>query len=159
LATLQSLHTNPEWTNNLNNEIKSVHLLGAAVDHEQISTMHDDCIPNKPQLPCSGKAIEEEVGRFFNLYNPEDNMLQYVYNSIEGDKALGWCGEEGGSQWLALWWCFVGDRVSEPGNYEEYGVTGELPSNQDSNNDGECDVRSPDGSCTISLAGDNHDPL
>jgi hypothetical protein len=122
-------------------EQESVHLLGAAVDDEQVSTRPDDFILNKPQLPCSGKAIDGEVGRFFNLCNPEENMLQYVYNSVEGDEALGWCGEEEGSQWFAQWWCFIGNRASEPRNYGEYGIIDELPSNQDSNNDGECDVR------------------
>lgn len=156
LAALQSLHANPEWTTNSNNEIRSIHLLGAAIDNEQISTTANDCRFNDPKLSCSGEAIEALVGRLFNLYNPEDNMLQFVYNRVEGDKALGWCGEGGGSQWFALWMCFIGNAVSEPQNYEEYGVINELPSNSDSNIDGECDVRNTNGSCTITLAGDNH---
>jgi hypothetical protein len=30
---------------------------------------------NNPPLPCSRKAIEKIVGKFYNLYNPEGNML------------------------------------------------------------------------------------
>jgi hypothetical protein len=151
---MQTLHTNPEWTNNLNNKIKSVHLIGAAVDNEQISTRTSDCSLSNPPLPCTGKAIEGVAERFSNLYNPENNMLQFVYNSVEGDKALGWCGKEGGYQWFAFWWCYTGNSVSEPENYAEYAVINELPSFRDSNIDDECDVRYTDASCTILLAGD-----
>jgi Alpha/beta hydrolase of unknown function (DUF900) len=156
LAALQSIHVDPEWTNDLNHQIKSVHLLGAAVDNEQISTRPSDCSSNSSPISCSGEAIGAVVERFYNLYNPEDNMLQYVYNSVEGNEALGWCGEEGGSQWFATWWCFIGNSVTEPENYIEYSVISELPPYQDSNIDGECDVRNPDGSCSITRAGDNH---
>jgi hypothetical protein len=156
LAALQSIHADPEWTNDLNHQIKSVHFLGSAVDNEQISTRPADCSSNSSALPCSGEAIGAVVERFFNLYNPEDNMLQYVYNSVQGNEALGWCGKEGGSQWFATWWCFIRNSVTEPENYKEYSVISELPSYPDSNIDGECDVRNPDGSCSISHAGDNH---
>jgi hypothetical protein len=47
-------------------------------------------------LPCSGEAIDAQLGEFFGLYNPEDNLLQFVYDDVERDSALGWCGEEGG---------------------------------------------------------------
>jgi hypothetical protein len=156
LGALKSLHANPEWINNLNNEITSVHILGSAIDNEQISITSNDCELNDPPSPCMGEAIEAEVGRFFNLYNPEDNVLQFVYNEVEGDNALGWCGEEGSFQWFALWLCSIGNTVSEPENYEEYSVINELPPNQDSNSDGECDVMKADGLCTIIVAGDNH---
>jgi hypothetical protein len=69
---------------------------------------------------------------------------------------IGWCGEEGGLQSFHLWLCLVGNRVNEPENYEEYGVIYELPAKQDSDNDGRCDIRNPDRSCSILLSGDNH---
>jgi esterase/lipase superfamily enzyme len=55
LAALQSLHTNPDWTNTVSNEIKSVHLVGAAVDNEQISTKASDCSSNKPPFHVQAK--------------------------------------------------------------------------------------------------------
>lgn len=84
LAALHSLHTNPDWNSNLANEIKSVHLVGAAVDNEQVSTRSTDCSSNEPPLPCSGEAIDEQVDAFFNLYDPEVNLLQFVYDDVEG---------------------------------------------------------------------------
>lgn len=164
LAALQSLHTNPEWNNQNkpNNQVESVHFLGAAVDNNQISTRSTDCDPNEIQLPCSGEALESEVGRFFNLYNPEDNMLQFVYNNVEDGEALGWCGTGGGLQWFFWWSCLPGNRVHEPVNYNEYSVINQLPPNEDSDNDGECDSRailslfSSNEVCTVALVGDNH---
>ena len=86
------------------------------------------------------------------MYNPEDNLLQFVYSDVESDNVLGWCGKEGGNQWFAFWWCFVGNRIGEPENYNEYSVINELPPNADSNSNGECD----DILCAIFLASDNH---
>ena len=149
LAALQSLHSNPEWTSNLDNEIKSVHLVGAAVNNEQVSTNPNDCSSNDLPLPCSGEAIDAEVGTFFNLYNPEDNMLQFVYDEVEGHKALGWCGEEGG---IGTTSCSEANNISEPEKYDEYSVTNELPPFADSNGNFMCD----DIVCMIVNTGDNH---
>ena len=42
-----------------------------------------------------GKAIEVEVIRFYNLFNPEDNVLEFVYPVNEGsDTALGQLGKQ-----------------------------------------------------------------
>jgi pimeloyl-ACP methyl ester carboxylesterase len=151
LAALQFLHSNPEWTNSLTHEIKSVHLVGAAVDNEQISTNAADCSDNIPSLPCSGEAIDAEVGEFFNLYDPEDNLLQFVYDDVEHDNALGWCGEEGGAG-TSWWLCFGADDTSEPEKYYEYTVRMELPAYSDSDVDNDCD----DTLCLIFVRGDNH---
>jgi hypothetical protein len=151
LAALQSLNTNPEWNSNLDNEIKSVHLVGAAVDNEQVSTRSTDCPSNIPPLPCSGQAIDAQVGEFFNLYDPEDNLLQFVYDDVERDNALGWCGEEGGAG-TSWWLCFEADNICEPEKYNEYSVRMELPAYADSDADNECD----DTLCLIFVRGDNH---
>ena len=77
LSPIQSLSDN----NNINpttapsKTITSVHLLGAAVDDEQVSIDESLCNDNRPPLKCSGVAIDSEVENFYSLYNPEDNML------------------------------------------------------------------------------------
>ena len=56
LSALQSLHDNHK-----NNIIQSVHLLGAAVDDDQISLNPQDCDDNAPpKLKCSGEAINSK---------------------------------------------------------------------------------------------------
>jgi hypothetical protein len=90
--------------------IRSVHLMGAAVDDEQVSTNYTLCLSNIPPLPCSGRAIESTVQtKLYNLQNPEDNMLDSrIYKE---DHALGLDGSYG----------------SEPDNYEEYSVLYSIP--------------------------------
>src|SRR5215211_7542173 len=75
LSTLENLHTNPTWNNN-DYQISSVHLLGAAVDNEEVSKNPLDIDGDSTIKHAYGKAIQEEVIRFYNLYDPEDNMLQ-----------------------------------------------------------------------------------
>lgn len=98
----------------LNFKISSIHLLGAAIDNEQVSIDASDCISNQPQLSCSGKPIEKIVEKFYNLYNPEDNLLQISYPNAEPDSALGLYGNESGIRTPAK-------------NYLEYNVRYEIP--------------------------------
>jgi hypothetical protein len=119
LSALQSLHDESRGS-----IIRSVHLMGAAVDDEQVSTNNSLCLSNIPPLPCSGKAIESTVQtKLYNLHNPEDNMLHpdWVYT---GDYALGLDGSIG----------------SEPDNFEEYSVLYSIPpiSNADGNPNTDC---------------------
>ena len=68
LSAMQSLHDNQIMNDNhsdvWNKKIKSVHILGAAVDAEQISMNQTDCIHNVPASKCSGVAIESESEQF-----------------------------------------------------------------------------------------------
>lgn len=101
LAALQSLHDETRGS-----IIRSVHLMGAAVDQEQVSTNDRLCLSNIPPLPCSGAAIESTVQtNLYNLQNYEDNVLA-VYGLYEEGNALGSFGSYG----------------REPDNYEEYRV-------------------------------------
>ncbi len=75
LSTLDNLHTNPTWNNN-DYKIASVHLMGAAVDDEEVSKNPLDIDGDATIKRAYGKAIQEEVVRFYNLYNPQDNVLQ-----------------------------------------------------------------------------------
>ena len=67
LLALQWIHdnTNEQNDNNTSKEITSVHLITPSVNNDQISTNPDDCISYMPYLPCSGDAIQSEVGIFF----------------------------------------------------------------------------------------------
>jgi hypothetical protein len=91
LNALDTLHTNPTWNNN-GYKIASVHLLGAAVDANEVSknpvNLDSDYIEET-----YGNAIQDEVVKFYNLYNPEDNILQFVYPVFE-DTALGKDGSQ-----------------------------------------------------------------
>jgi hypothetical protein len=74
LSAIQSLSDNNiAPTTTPSKTITSVHLLGAAVDHEQVSMNAADCNFNNPLLPCNGEAIKSEIGIFRNLYNPSND--------------------------------------------------------------------------------------
>jgi hypothetical protein len=136
LAALQSLYDNPGW-NGIT--VTSVHLMGAAVDDEQISLHPGDCLSNRPRLACSGQAIESRVEEFFNLYNPEDNALQYAYFFYDEDFALGHFGKENG--------------IREPrGNYHEENVLIEIPPFRDADGNGRDNCFDD----SIFIYGDNH---
>src|SRR5215207_8040604 len=76
----QTLNNNVNNNNN-NLNIKSVHLLGAAMDRNAAASN-----------TTFGKAIENVVDNFYNLRNPEDNMLEYVYRYVENSDAIGLLG-------------------------------------------------------------------
>jgi hypothetical protein len=107
LSALQSLHDESRGK-----IIRSVHLMGAAVDDEQVSTDDSLCLSNlPPRLLCSGRAIESTVQtKLYNLHNYEDNFLHRGLGYTE-DFALGLDGSVG----------------SEPNNYEEYSVLSSIP--------------------------------
>lgn len=159
LSALQWIHDNIKEQNNNNTskEITSVHLMGAAVNNDQISTNPNDCISYTPYLPCSGEAIQSEVGYFSNLFNPEDNTLageinpfcwicglvKSPYELSEGHNALGAYG--------------AASTIGVPSNFDETDVSNLIIVDIDSNKDGECDILYPvTHICTISKNGDNY---
>jgi pimeloyl-ACP methyl ester carboxylesterase len=104
LSTLEHLHMNPTWNNN-DYKITSVHLMGAAVDNEEVSKNSLDIDGDTTIKQAYGKAIEEEVVNFYNLYNTKDNVLQrqpfsqygyiyQIYPFFEDDEALGQSGRD-----------------------------------------------------------------
>jgi hypothetical protein len=177
LSAIQNLYET-NYTD-VSKRITSVHLLGAAVDNEQVSMNHDQCTLNIPHLGCSGKAIKTVVENFYNLYNPEDNMLapeevsiditplnsfdQYYpflfivsypspYQSTENDDPLGAYA--------------ISKTINVPDNYKEQNVLSKVEDEQDSDQRNGCDLRVnlkhfgyPFGNlyhCTILKNGDNH---
>ena len=142
-------------TNGIPKTIKSVHLLGAAVNREQIFTYPSYCLINESSLECSGKAIETQVQDFYNYYNTEDNMIspiiiwstkfKSVYEKTENNIALG-------SSEIEI-------TPNVPDNFHQTDVTLEIPSYKDANNDNVCDIRyyyAGTVYCTIYWYGDNH---
>jgi hypothetical protein len=163
LSSLDSLHKDPLW-NSSGFNITSVHLMGAAVNNEEISRNPQDVLGDLTNWGTFkmdyGEAIEE-VNKFYNLYNSKDKALgpnlanpfspYQIYPSFEGDLSLG----QNGSQMFP--------KISVPANYIDIDVTKEIPFNNDSDANGVCDdirilnVKPPfEKLCMINGAGDSH---
>ncbi len=112
-SAISDLEKNEIWTSN-DYEIKSIHLLGAAIDSNT---------PNK-LLPF-GKFVQKHVGTFNNLYNPSDNGIGIPYVISDGHNALGYTGIE--------------EDVGKPTNYRDTNVVDEILAIKDANGDGICD--------------------
>lgn len=171
LSALDSLeNNNSRWKQERFN-ITSVHLMGAAVDDEKISKNPFDIDHGLfDDGKVYGTAIERNVVKFYNLYNPEDDLLERVdqieeqtddqpgfYPRFEIDDALGGLGIQQASI----------DERDIPSNYEELNVQNEILAVNDADADAinerpgfECDVISYifPFNCTISasILGDNH---
>jgi len=85
LSSLRSL--NGSWFTDNGYEVYSTHLLGAAQDNEA---------PTKESID-TYEAIRDVVTGAFNYHSHEDDVLQWVYNTIEFDQALGETGYEEGN--------------------------------------------------------------
>lgn len=168
LEALNFIDNNSIW-NNKGFVIPSVHLLGAAVDNEEVSidlsdgdddnlfSFTTDYDPSVKSI--YGHVIENQVSNFYNLYNENDNALEVrttnaYYPFFEKDFALGNNGIDGFSD--------------PPHNYTEYSVKDEINNISDADADGNCDLQAQEwvpnlfgfGSwenvCTIREVGDNH---
>ncbi|MDN5867724.1 MAG: alpha/beta hydrolase [Candidatus Nitrosocosmicus sp.] len=175
LSAIQSLYE--IGITNADNIVKSVHLLGAAVDDEQVSLDKlQECVNiNDPPLPCSGEAIESVVSNFYNFYDSEDNMLAFEevlfdatpwnwfddnflsvtypspYLMTETDNPLGAYGKQ--------------SEINTPENYQDYNVTAYIGNEPDSDKVNGCDLEVNLRNygwlidyyyCTITKTGDNH---
>jgi hypothetical protein len=163
LSALDSLDKNPTWKGNGFN-ISSVHIMGAAVDNEEVSMNPQDIVSDQTNWGTVksdyGRAIQDNVIKFYNLVNPEDQVLApvvtnpfspyQIYPSFEGDLAIG----QNGSQMFP--------PVSLPSNYIDINITNEIPFNHDADADQICDdlrllsVNPSVWSCAISEPGDSH---
>ena len=163
LSSLDSLHKNQSWNSN-NFTIKSVDLLGATVDDEEVSTNPQDILIDQTNwgTPKSdyGQAIEAVVTNFTNSFSSKDNMLEpnpekpyypfQIYPSFETDRALGQSGYQKVPYNINI-------TKSLPDNYTENDVKDQLPLNSDADGDGKCNLRIPvTNICTIIEIGDNH---
>jgi pimeloyl-ACP methyl ester carboxylesterase len=154
LSALESLDSNQQWNKN-NFKISSVHLLGAAVDDEEVSKNILYIVKNPTTLfelqewfdpygikSAYGKAIEDVVMRFYNLYNPQDKVLgdPRLYQFYDQDKPLGSDGAQSG--------------IAIPSNYIPINVEDKTAPLCDANGDGKPDLPFDSGS-EVGI-GDNH---
>jgi hypothetical protein len=160
LSSLDILHKNHIWNNN-NFIIKSVDLMGSAVDDEEVSTNPQDILIDQTNwgTPKSdyGHAIEDQVINFSNLFSSQDNMLEpnpqnpyypfQIYPSFETDRALG----QSGYQRIPY---NINMTKSLPQNYHETDVKDELVAICDADADGHPD--NPFKSGDNITIGDNH---
>ncbi|MFH5798157.1 hypothetical protein [Haladaptatus sp. CMAA 1911] len=86
LSSLRSLDVTSWWTDR-GYAVDSVHMLGAAQDNEAPTTEWMDTY----------NAISNQTTATFNYHNTADDVLQWVYNTIEFDQALGETGYEDGN--------------------------------------------------------------
>lgn len=168
LEALDYLNNNIVWNNN-GLKISSVHLIGAAVDNEEVSTDPNDRNDDNLFLGASsydpsvkstyGISIGKQVDKFHNLYNEGDNALEVrasnaYYPFFERDFALGNDGADSFS--------------NPPPNYLEYSVKDQITDIGDADADNDCDLQGDEwvpnwfgfGSwqhvCTLKEIGDNH---
>lgn len=85
-SALRTLDSRSAWTDS-GYTIETMHPFGAATDNE---------VPGKEEGRDTYEAIQESAGHVYNYYNAADDVLQWVYNTIEFDQALGETGLEGG---------------------------------------------------------------
>lgn len=164
LSSLDALNENQEWNNNKNFTIASVHLLGAAVDNEEVSkdpwdivkdATNDEAYKNinifgmeepitlKGVKTAFGEAIEDEVRNFSNLYSSKDDSLEWFYPMMEGnDTALGQTGAQYG--------------ISLPSNYKERDVKNNITALCDANGRNSCNFPYNIVLGATADVGDNH---
>jgi pimeloyl-ACP methyl ester carboxylesterase len=153
LNTLKSLNDINDWNTNHYN-LTSVHLMGAAVDDELVSKNPSDTGDSfLDDGAVYGMYIQNKVVNFYNLYDPNDDLLKppYVYSILEGDFALGYHGKQ------------IGIDAPSVAIYKDINVEGEIPNIDDSDGDRKCDIPilnpfAPFSAeiCTITAIGENH---
>ena len=122
------IYLNDRISNNNTKIIKSVHLLGAAINNLSI-------IKGTPL----GKAIENLVDKFYNLYNPQDDGLQFN-KFFERHNPLGLVGAPKGT-------------ISQ--NYNDINVIDEIPALSDADGDGNLEECFEENGLAL-VKGDNH---
>lgn len=171
LSSLDSLNNNQVWNNN-NFQIASVHLMGAAVDDDEVLKDASDVTSPGGIKSVYGRAIEDEVLEFYNLVNQEDDSLEPGLNQFPWlSSYTSWDPVEIQpiyypyyEQDLALGQSGIQSSISEdntPQNYLDVIMNKrEIPFNLDNADaDSTCDLRYPTPFgfvCTITLDGDNH---
>ena len=111
LVSLDATPTLNASSSNNSKIIKSVHLLGATINNKLI-------VKNT----ALGKATEEVVDRFYNLYSSEDNGLEFS-KEYEHHDPLGLIGAPSG--------------MDVPANYNQQNVAYQIPPFADADGDGD----------------------
>jgi esterase/lipase superfamily enzyme len=128
-STLKNLVKYLDFKNTGNNSkvIKTVHLLGAAINNELITEK------------TLGNAINDKVEEFFNLYNPEDDGLE-VNRLVEKHNPLGAVGAP---------------KPNTIKNYYDTNVINEIPALSDADGDGNLEECFEENGVAL-VKGDNH---
>ena len=169
LSSLDSLNKNQIWNAN-DFKITSVHLMGAAVDNDEVSKNAHDVFSSGGIKAAHGKAIEEQVLYFYNLFNSDDDTLEpgyslYVdcFNDVEIQPVYYPCFEQN----YALGQTGIRSSIFDidvPENYDDLPVKQEIRNirNADADNEG-CDLKYYPNPwypsyfiCSITEKGDNH---
>lgn len=129
--TLNNLdfYLNSNISNDTSKIIKSVHLLGAAIDNKLIA-----------DNTTFGNAIEHSVENFYNLFNSQDDGLEFNKN-YEKHEPLGLVGAP---------------YMKIPLNYNDKNVTSELPLISYADGDGNLEECFEDIYKPVLMQGDNH---
>ena len=169
LSSLDSLNENQIWNAN-DFKITSVHLMGAAVDNDEVSKNAHDVSSSGGIKAAYGKAIEEQVLYFYNLFNSNDDTLEpgfsrYVncFNDLEFQPVYYPCFEKNS----ALGQTGIRSTISDidvPENYVDLSVEQEILNIRNADADNEvCDLKYNPNPwvpsyflCTIDYVGDNH---
>jgi hypothetical protein len=114
-------------TGNNSKVIKTVHLLGAAINNKLIT-----------EEPL-GNAINDKVEKFFNLYNPEDDGLE-INRLVEKHNPLGAVGTP---------------KQNTLKNYYDTNVMNEIPALSDADGDGNLEECFEENGLAL-VKGDNH---
>jgi hypothetical protein len=151
LSSLDSLHNNKDWNKNFT--LTSVHLMGAAVDNEEIAMEPSYIVGNVAIVNNTlewydvygikstyGNVIGNEVSKFYNLFDPKDKTLSQVYGNIEHDNALGLNGAQ--------------LNVTRPSNYDQIDVQNQIVPLCDADGDNKADWPLQKGAKIET--GDNH---
>ncbi|WP_396610354.1 alpha/beta hydrolase [Haloferax sp. S1W] len=101
-SALRTLDGRSAWTDP-GYKIETMHPLGAATDNE---------VPGKEEGRATYEAIRDRAGHVHNYHNEADDVLQWVYNTIEFDQALGETGVESGD--------------TPPANYTDHDVESQV---------------------------------
>ncbi len=125
LSALDSLYDNQKWNSEKFN-VTSVHLMGAAVDDEEVSKdlsyilKSPAIVKNMSEWydvfgikSAYGKAIENVTLKFYNLFDPKDKALIRFYTMDENDTALGLKGAQ--------------MNTTLPSNYKQIDVQNKIP--------------------------------
>jgi Alpha/beta hydrolase of unknown function (DUF900) len=163
LSSLNSLDNDITWNDGTKNfTITSVDLMGAAVDDDEVSKNLSDVGPSEIKFPY-GKAIELEVLHFYNLFSPNDDMLEpgdvrdseySCNNTMEGDPVIYPCFEQD----LSLGQIGAQPNISKPErNYIDVNVENQILPIEDADGNGKCDlINFYSKDCMIAEDGDNH---
>jgi hypothetical protein len=155
LSALDSLNNNNEW--NLSGfKILTVNLLGGAIDNYEVLKNNNNLPIHDNIKDYYGNAIKNQVTNFYNMYNPEDDVLEEKWWTLEWNEPEYYPSFEGGN--LAIGQKPLNEvSPGMPSNYVNINIMDQIIYAKNADNDSDrCDLQDTSGVCTINGGGDNH---